>query len=78
MVLNSQERVFGYTLTDKWNETNETYLNAKSHKDVAEKLPLKSVRITNTRYREIEQTGKYYRITENKRGGQAHIYEIQN
>ena len=71
-----QERFFGITLTDKWIETNGEYMNGESHQDIAEKLQLKSKRILNERYREIERTGKYYRITEMKKGGKSCIFEV--
>jgi hypothetical protein len=76
--METNKRYFGVTLTNNWRETNGEYYEGLSHKDVAEKLPLKSKRITNDRYREIETTGKYYRITENKFGGKSFIFEIIN
>lgn len=70
------KRYFGVTLTDCWIETNGEYFEGLSHRDIADKLPLKSKRVTNERYREIETTGKYYRITENIFGGKSFIFEI--
>lgn len=74
--MENKKRFFGWTMTDNWRETNGEYLAAASHKDVAENLPLPCKRITNDRYRQIERTGKYYRITEVGFGGKSFIYEI--
>jgi len=75
--MQQKDRFFGITLTDNWIETNGDYQHGKSHQDIADKLPLKSRRILNERYREIERTGKYYRITEMKKGGKSFIFELQ-
>jgi hypothetical protein len=74
--MEANKRYFGVTLTDNWRETNGEYYEGLNHKDVASKLPLKSKRVTNDRYREIETTGKYYRITENIFGGKSFIFEV--
>jgi hypothetical protein len=73
-----QDRFFGVTLTDNWVESNGYYMTGESHKDIANKLPLKSNRVLNERYNEIEKTGKYYRISEMKKGGKSFIFEITN
>jgi hypothetical protein len=67
---------FEVTLTENWIETKLDYQLAKSHKEVAEGLPLKSKRIYNPRFREIETTGSYYRITEAHKGGKSFIFEV--
>jgi hypothetical protein len=74
--MENKNRYFGVTLTDCWRETNGEYFEGLNHKDISNNLPLKNKRVTNERYREIEKTGKYYRITENKFGGKSFIFEI--
>lgn len=69
-------RFFEVTITENWIETKLDYWHGVNHKDVAETLPLKSKRVYNERFREIERTGKYYRITEVGNGGMAMIFEI--
>lgn len=69
-------RIFEVTYTENWIETKLDYQVAINHKEVAEKLPLQSKRINNIRFREIEKTGKYYRITEQCKGGKSLIFEI--
>jgi hypothetical protein len=69
-------RLVEVTITENWIEKIWEYMTSENHKDVASKLPLKSVRIFNPRFREIETTGRYYRITENKKGGKSFIFEI--
>lgn len=71
-------RFFEVTYTENWIETPLDYQHGANHADVAEKLPLKSHRITNERFREIETTGKYYRITEIGKGGKSFIFEIDD
>jgi len=70
-------KTFEVTYTENWIEQMLDYQVAESHKEVAEKLPLNCKRINNERFREIEQTGKYYRITEICKGGKAFIFEIK-
>ncbi len=69
-------RYFGWTFTDNWRETNGEYMEAKNHAEVAAKMALPCKRVTNERYREIETTGRYYRITETGKGGKAFIFEV--
>lgn len=69
-------RTFEVTHTNKWIESEPKYVLDNSHKEVAIKLEKKSKRITNEKYRQIEITGEYYRITEICKGGKSLIYEI--
>ena len=71
-----KKRFFGVTETLNWREKQLDYKHGKSHKDIAASLPLPSSRITNERFREIETTGHYYRISELKRGGASFIFEV--
>lgn len=67
---------FKVTYTENWVEKMLDYQVAENHKAVANTLPFKSIRVKNDRFREIEKTGKYYRITENCKGGKSFIFEI--
>lgn len=70
-------KLFHVSETQNWRETDLKYfVDCQTHREVASKLPLHSVRVNADRYNEIEKTGHYYRITLQKKGGQAHIYEI--
>lgn len=69
-------RTFEVTHTKKWIETQLDYIVANSHKEVADNLEKKNKRILNPRFREIEKTGEYYRITEVCKGGKSFIFEI--
>jgi len=69
-------RFFEVTITNNWIETMLGYQHGENHKEVAGNLPLPSKRVTNERFREIEKTGHYYRITETGKGGKAFIFEI--
>jgi len=71
-----EKRFFGVTETLNWREKQHDYRHGASHKDVAESLPLPCKRITNDRFREIETTGHYYRISEARKGGASFIFEI--
>jgi hypothetical protein len=74
----SAQRFFEVTITDKWRETKLNYEHGENHKEVAARLEFKNKRVLNQRFREIEQTGKYYRITEQVKAGKAFIFEITN
>jgi hypothetical protein len=67
---------FEVTITENWVEKMLDYQVSENHKAVADSLPLKSKRVNNDRFREIEKTGKYYRITETCKGGKSFIFEI--
>jgi hypothetical protein len=69
-------KTFEVTITKKWIELELNYVLANSHKEVAEKLEKKNKRVMNDRYRQIEKTGEYYRITEMGKGGKSLIYEV--
>lgn len=69
-------RTFEVTITENWIEKMLDYQVSDSHKTVANKLPLNCKRVDNARFREIEKTGKYYRITEQCKGGKSFIFEI--
>jgi hypothetical protein len=69
-------KTFEVSITKKWKESELNYILADSHKDVAKKLEKKNKRVTNDRYRQIEKTGEYYRITEMGKGGKSLIYEV--
>jgi hypothetical protein len=69
-------KTFEVTITKKWIESELNYVLADSHKDVAQKLEKKNKRVMNDRYRQIEKTGEYYRITEMGKGGKSLIYEV--
>lgn len=71
-------RFFEVTITENWIEKMLDYQHGINHKEVAGKLNFKSNRITNERFREIEKTGKYYRITETGKGGKSFVFEISN
>lgn len=71
-------RFFEVTYTENWIEKMLDYQSAENHNEVSKKLLLNCVRIYNERFREIEKTGKYYRITEQIKGGKSFIYEILN
>jgi hypothetical protein len=73
---NVGDRFFEVSITEKWKETPLEYMHGRNHAEVAAKLPLRSKRITNERFREIEQTGSYYRVEEVGKGGKAFIFEI--
>ena len=68
-------RSFEVTYTESWVEKMLDYEVANTHNEVAARLPIKSKRILNSRFLEIEKTGKYYRITECSKGGKAFIFE---
>ena len=70
-------KTFEVTYTEKWIEKQLDYQVAKSHNEVAKILPRKSVRIYNDKFRQIEKTGKYYRITEMCKGGKSFIFELK-
>ena len=70
------DRSFEVTITEKWVEKPIEFMYGSSHEDVAKQLPLKSHRIFNDRFREIEKTGSYYRVTETGKGGKSFIFEI--
>lgn len=69
---------FEVTITDNWIEKILDYEQANSHGEIARKLPLKNTRVFNDRFRQIEKTGKYYRVTEICKGGKSFIFEILN
>lgn len=71
-------RFFEVTHTKNWIETQLDYVSAENHRKVADTLNLKSKRVLNDRFNEIERTGEYYRITEEGKGGKAFIFEIIN
>lgn len=76
--MEQENRFFEVTITDKWIETKLDYANGKNHADVAGKLQFDNKRVFNTRFREIETTGKYYRITDQAKNGKGMIFEITN
>jgi len=67
---------FEVTITENWVEKILDYEVGENHKSIADKLPLKSKRVNNQRFREIEKNGKYYKITEMCKGGKSFIFEI--
>jgi len=69
-------RFFAVSYTKNWKETQMNYVSANSHKEVANGLEKANKRVLNGRFREIETTGEYYRITEQCKGGKAFIFEI--
>jgi hypothetical protein len=69
-------KTFEVTITKKWIESELNYVLADSHKEVAQKLEKKNKRVMNDRYRQIEKTGEYYRISEMGKGGKSLIYEV--
>jgi len=69
-------RTFEVTLTKKWLESDPNYFLADSHKEVAKKLERGNNRVMNDRFRQIEKTGEYYRVTEMCKCGKSLIYEI--
>lgn len=71
-------RFFAVEYYKNWIDTPLDFQHGVSHSDIAERLPLKNFRILNPRFREIEQTGEYYRITEQCKNGKAFIFEIKN
>lgn len=70
------KRFFEVTITDKWIETTLYFLWGNNHEDVAKQLELKNKRVFNSRYREIEKTGKYYMVREAIKGGKCFVFEI--
>ena len=71
-----KQRFFAVTYTKNWIEKQMDFVQAENHEAAAKTLPKKSKRVFNDRFREIEKTGEYYRITENKKSGKAFIFEI--
>lgn len=71
-------RFFEVTITDKWVETMLDYQHGENHSQVAANMQHQNKRVLNPRFREIERTGKYYRITEVCKGGKSFIFEITN
>ena len=71
-------RFFLLIITDNWIETKLDYAHGKNHAEIASKLEFNSKRVFNPRFREIETTGKYYRITEQVKNGKGMIFEIIN
>lgn len=69
-------RFFEITITKNWIEEMVSYQSGENHKQISEKLENKNKRATNNRFREIERTGEYYRITEVCKGGKSFIFEI--
>lgn len=70
-------KFYEVTITKNWIEKKLGYIHANSHKEAAEKLEKKNKRIYNDRFRQIEQTGEYYRIT-SVPGNVAFIFEVIN
>lgn len=71
-----EKKCFQVTITKKWIEKILGYEAGGNHSEIAKKLPFKNKRITNVRFREIEKTGNYYRVSELGKGGKSFIYEI--
>ncbi len=71
-------KTFEVTITKNWVEQILDYRAANNHNEVLELLPLKAHRIKNERFREIEKTGTYYRITDMSKGGKSFIFEINH
>ena len=59
--------------TLKINQMNQINLEL-----ITEKLEKKNKRVMNDRYRQIEKTGEYYRITAMGKGGKSFIFEVLN
>lgn len=72
----NKDRFFSVVLVQGWRETPLYFQNGKDHKEIASKTLCKNKRITNDRFREIETTGNYYRITEQGKGGKSFIFEL--
>ncbi len=69
-------KTFEVSITENWIEKMLDYQTGLTHLEIANTLPLRNKRIFNERFREIEKTGKYYRITEMSKGGKSFIFEI--
>jgi hypothetical protein len=67
---------FEVAYTENWTETLLDYQIGKNHQEIFDTLCIDGKRIYNERFREIEKTGKYFRITECSKGGKSFIYEI--
>ena len=69
-------RTFGVRYTTNWIALDLDFQQANSHAEVLARLGSPAKRVTNTRFREIEKTGKYYSIYEHCKGGKTFIYEL--
>lgn len=69
-------KTYEIILTVNWVESEAYYIQANSHKELSETLPNKNKRIFNERFREIERTGSYYRISETSKNGKCFIFEL--
>ena len=70
-------RFFEIILTNKWIEDNPVYISADNHLQAMNQINKNAIRIFNKKFREIEKTGKYYRVMEQKKGGKSFIYELK-
>ena len=75
-----KNRFFHVEYYNKWKHTDFDFSYAKNHIEaIRQYTDKKIVRVFNPRYREIEQTGEYFRVTEEKlSNGKALIFEVIN
>ena len=71
-----KNRFFEVTITQNWIEKQLDYQHGATHLEVSKNMEHKNERILNPRFREIEKTGNYYRITEMCKGGKSFVFEI--
>lgn len=69
-------KTYAVTHSKEWRETRLDFVVANTHKEVSLTLPKKTIRVLNPRFREIEMTGEFYRITEVCKGGKNFIFEV--
>jgi hypothetical protein len=72
-----KNRFFEVTITQQWSESMLDYQHGANHAEVAAMLHYPNNRIKNERFRQIEKTGSYYRITEQIKRGKSFIFEIK-
>jgi hypothetical protein len=71
-------KFYNVTYWNKWRTNDLGYFHADSHKDAILPINTNVKRIFNTRFREIEQTGKFYIVEEQGNGGKALVFEVVN
>jgi hypothetical protein len=69
------ERFFKIIHSNKWKHDQPKFVYADNHKIAIESIDKKTKRVMNTRFREIERTGNFYFVEEQKKNGKTLIFE---
>jgi len=70
------ERFFSITKSIKWKLGDKQFVRGENHKKAMDKINIKTKRITNKRFRDIEKTGSFYYVEEKGNGNKTFIFEI--